>query len=162
MKLLKPVAIAIAAIAILLYLLPGRLEHSISFLNKEFKHAESFDREGMTSYFYTPTGGNPGEADEFIQLVVFDEGVSEDRRSAILRQSLGSFNLEPFGDGGSTYLGVIDDDGGETHVYASDARSPSLDSIAFYVTAEDMTESEAAQRAQGYFTGLASIQSQLE
>lgn len=162
MNLLKLAAIAAVVIAVVLYLLPGRYEHSISFENRDFEHAETFSRDGLTSYFYTPGGGNPGEADEFIQLIVFDEGLNEDHRSAILRQTTGSFRLEPFGSDEGTYLGGLSGQGQKIRVYGRDARSPYLDSIALYVTGEEMGDSEAARNADGYFQALAGIQSTIE
>lgn len=162
MNLLKLAAIAAVVIAVVLFLLPGRHEHPVSFENREFKHAETFSRDGLTSYFYTPGGGNPGAADEFIQLIVFDEGLSEDHRAAILRQTTGSFRLEPFGSDDGTYLGGLAEQGQKIRVYGRDARSPYLDSIALYVTAQEIGDSEAAGNADGYFQALAGIQSAID
>ena len=162
MKPIKLAAIAIVVIVVIVFLLPGRYEHSITFAGKELKHAESLDRNGLTSYFYTPTGGNPGEGDEFIQLIVFDEGASKEHRSAILDQTIRSFNLEPLDSDGVAYLGTMGGKGQEIHIYARNAPSYEHASIVLYVTAEDMDRSEAIDRADGLMDDLAGIQARLD
>lgn len=58
-------------------------DRSFEFDGAEFDLARKVANKASANYFYTPKGDDYEQADEFIQLITFDEAVSEDERSIL-------------------------------------------------------------------------------
>jgi hypothetical protein len=153
--------ILLAVIGLVVFFWPNRYETSVYFHGKELQHAESVDRGSLTSYFYTPSGGEPGASDEFIQLVVFDKGATDEFRQAIYKQTANLFHLKPLNDAGDTLLGTVEGEGEKVYVYANQDERFAPHSLILYVVADAAELPEAKAKADDYLAGLRDIQATL-
>lgn len=143
-----------------IFLRKGPFDKVIDFDSERFELAKSVTIGAAQNYYYTLQGEPFEKADEFIQLIVFDDQVPPESRRSVWGQLRGHYGLKPLNGDEEAFFGTIERRGIRLASYG--ARIEIANGWAYlvylYNRGQEIDETEARRDAPALLADLRKLQ----